>query len=426
MEASERKTKRKKKKHFGFIGFLIFAFVLIVVFNVTLSFKSRLTTTIVRRGSEEDLISAQGYIFRDQTIITAPGDGYLVCAADEDERVSLGETVMYIYKNEINLQANSEIKAIEEKIERLKEASYSGEIFSNDTAKLEQTISQNLRDVPRLAGRGDIEAVSEVSRAVDFLIEKRRIIAGEIEAPDSKAEIQKLEAEKAQLEQKYNIERTRVHAPVTGTFTARIDGLEEKLTLKALSEITPEYIKEIGKLFKEARVKEKTKQGEPIGKIVDNFGWSVAALVPQTEVEGLEAGDTINIRFPDLGVETISGTISRITPEVSGKVIMIVSTNRYVDKIYSASQVNVEFIKNYYDGYRIPAKSLRMTDGRMGVYVIRSGKARFITVDLLYNGKNWIVVSDKAEDSPDGKSALKLYDELIVSGNELYDGKVVR
>lgn len=426
MEENTRKVKKKNKKHFGFIGFLVFAFALIIFINVMLSFDNRLTTTIVRSGAEEDKISAKGYIFRKQTVINAPSDGYLFCAAGEDERVSLGETVMYIYKNEINVQANGELKAIEEKIERLKEASLTGDIFSNDTAKIEQTISQSLKAVPELGTKGKIGEVAEISHMVDSLIEKRRIISGEIQTPDSNAEIARLENEKTQIEQKYNIERTQVHAPVTGAFTARIDGLEDKLTPEALNEITSEYLKELDRLSAEARVSEKAQQGQPIGKIVDNYGWNIAALVPFDEAEGLEVGDTINMRFPDVGIETVAGTISRITPEKSGRVIMVVSTNKYVDMIYSSSRVNVEFIKNYYDGYRIPAKSLRMTDGRMGVYVIRSGKARFITVDLLYNGRDWIVVSDKSGDTVDGKSALKLYDELIVSGNELYDGKVVR
>ncbi|MBR5614730.1 MAG: HlyD family efflux transporter periplasmic adaptor subunit [Clostridia bacterium] len=427
MKNNEKSSIRKKKKRRGgFIGFLVFAFVVIVAANVVLSYGSRLTTTVVRKGAEEDSISAEGYVFREQTVINAPSSGYLYCVKDEDERVSLGETVMYLYKNEINLAANSELKEIEKKIEKLSASSLTGDVFSNDAAKIEQTISQSLRNVPKLGFKGDIDAVAKISDTVNSLVEKRRIISGEAQPADKNSEIKKLKAEKEQLEKEYNIERTLVHAPKTGAFTSRIDGLEDKLTLKALEEITPEYLKELDKLKVDAKTPEYANQGEPIGKIVNNFTWSIAARVPYDEAEGLQVGDKLNIRFSDISVETIEGTVSKITPEVSGKVILVVTSNKYIDMIYSSSRVNVEFIKSYYDGFRIPAKSLRMTDGTMGVYVIRNGKAKFLPVDLLYNGKSWVVVSDRSGSTADGNSPLKLYDELIISGKNLYDGKVVR
>ncbi len=426
MKTNRKSSKRKTKKRGGFLTFLVVAFVLIVSVNSVLSYGDRMTTTIVRSGAEEDLIEAEGYIFREQTVINAPASGYLYCVMAEDERVSLGETVMHIYKNEINISANNELKALEEKIEKLSEAALTGDVFSNDTAKIEQTISQSLRRIPKLGHTGNLDGVAEIESTVNSLIEKRRIITGEIQPVDNNAEIKRLQAEKESVEKKYNIERTLVHAPTTGAFTARIDGLEDKLTLKAIEEITPEYLKELDKLPAEAKTAEYANSGEPIGKIVNNFSWSIAARVPAGEVEGLQTGSKLKLRFPDISVEPVEGTVTKITPEVSGKVILVVNSNKYVDMIYSSSRVNVEFIKSSYDGYRIPAKSLRMDGTTMGVYVIRNDKAKFLPVDLIYSGKDWVVVSEKAEDTADGNSPLKLYDELIVSAKNLYDGKVVR
>ncbi len=426
MKNNRKSSKQKTKKRGGFIGFLVASFVLVISVNSVLSYGNRMTTTIVRSGAEDDLISAQGYVFREQTVINAPSSGYLYCVMAEDERVSLGETVMHIYKNEINISANNELKALEEKLEKLSGAALTGDVFSNDTAKIEQTISQSLRRIPALGHMGNLESVADIEESVNSLIEKRRIITGEIQPVDNNAEIKRLQAEKASVEKKYNIERTLVHAPKTGAFTARIDGLEDKLTLKALEEITPEYLKELDKLPAEAKTAEYANSGEPIGKIVNNFSWSIAARVPADEAEGLQIGRKLKLRFPDISIDTVEGTITNITPEASGKVILVVNSNKYVDMIYSASRVNVEFVKSSYDGYRIPAKSLRMDGTTMGVYVIRNDKARFLPVDLIYSGKTWVVVSEKADNTADGNSPLKLYDELIVSAKNLYDGKVVR
>lgn len=423
-KTTTKKNSRKKRKG-GFVGFLIFAFVLVVAGNVIFSYGDRLETTIVRSGSEEDMISATGYIFREQTVINAPSDGYLYCEANEDERVSLGEAVMYIYKNEINVSANNELKAIDEKISELSEGLRSSDVFSSDTAKIEQTIAQSLRKVPKLGAKGEMDSIAMILDSVNNLIEKRRIISGEIVATDRDKEIAELKAQKAQLEQKYSIERTVVHAPKTGAFTSRIDGLEDKLSLAALENISKAYFKELDKLYTEAKTSEKVVAGEPIGKVVNNFTWSIAAQVPKDLAEGLKVGSALDIRFSDIGVETVSGVVTKITPEESGKVIVVVKSNKYVDMIYSMSRAKVEFVKHSYEGFRIPAKSLRMLEGQMGVYVIRSNKARFIPVELMYNGKDWVVVEEQMETAETPK-VLKLYDELIIDGQDIYEGKVVR
>ncbi len=424
-ERSNKKNNKTKKRRGGFVGFLLFAFVLVVTGNIALSYGDRLDTTIVRSGEEEDTISATGYIFRQQTVINAPSSGYLYCEAAEDERVSLGEPVMYIYKNEINLSANNELKTVDQKISELSERLRSSEVFSSDTAKLEQTIAQSLRKVPRYGAKGRLDKVSEISDEVNSLIEKRRIISGEIEAPNRDSELAELKAQKAELEKKYNIERTVVHSPATGAFTSRIDGMEEKLSLSALEGVSRDYLRELDKHYADAKSIDKAEEGAPIGKIVNNFTWSIAAVVPKEGVEDLKVGSRLDIRFPDIGVDTIWGTVTKITPEESGRVVVVVTSNQYVDMIYSTSRTKVELIKHSYEGFRIPAKSLRMLDGQMGVYVIRSNKARFIPVEMMFGGREWVVVRQQTE-SYETPKVLKLYDELVIDGKDIYEGKVMR
>ena len=424
-ENENNKKPNKRKKRGGFLGFLLVAFVLIVIVNVTLSYGSRLETTIVRNGSEEDLISADGYIFRDQTVIYAPTDGYIYCEVAEDERVSSGQVVMYIYKNQINLSVSNELKKIESEIAELSEGLRTADVFSSDTAKIEQSISQLLRGVPKLGIRGNTQRAYEIKEEVNSLIEKRRIITGEAKAPNREQELAALKSKKEELEKEHNIERTLIHAPRTGAFTARIDGMEEKLALSALDGINNDYFKELGKINEAKSSSEKAVKDQPIAKIVNNFLWSVAVQIPVKEVEGLRVGDVLSIRLPDLDTDTVLGTVSKITPEDAGKVILVVSTNKYVDTVYSLSKVNVELVKNSFGGFRIPAKSLRVMEGKMGVYVVRNDKAHFVPVELLYNGKEWVVVKEKTE-SAENPIVLKLYDELIVSGHNIYDGKVVR
>ena len=82
------------------------------------------------------------------------------------------------------------------------------------------------------------------------------------------------------------------------------------------------------------------------------------------------------LRLPDVASDMVTGKITNITSEEAGKVILVITTNKYIDSVYSLSKTKVELIKNSFGGFRIPAKSLHMTDGVMGVYVVRNDKAK--------------------------------------------------
>ncbi len=421
----KEQKKNKAKKHGGFLVFLIAAFVLIIAINVSLSYGSRLETIIVRNGSEEDLLSADGYIFRKQTVVYAPVDGYVYCEAGENERVDSGQLVMNIYKNEINVSVNNELKKIEDEISELSESLRTSDVFSSDNAKIEQNISHQLRSVPKLGIKGSAKRVSEIKENVNKLIEKRRIISGEAQPVDREQKLKELKSKKEELEKQHNIEKTMVHSPLAGAFTSRIDGAEEMLDISALDSINNEYFRQLNKLSIKPESFEKVTSGQPIGKIVNNFSWSIAVQIPVKDAEGLNVGNELGIRLPDVASDMVTGKITNITSEEAGKVILVITTNKYIDSVYSLSKTKVELIKNSFGGFRIPAKSLRMTDGVMGVYVVRNDKAKFVPVELLYSGKEWVVVDEKME-SAENPSVLKLYDELVVSGADIYDGKVVR
>jgi hypothetical protein len=75
-----------------------------------------------------------------------------------------------------------------------------------------------------------------------------------------------------------------------------------------------------------------------------------------------------------------------------------------------------------YEGFRVPAEGLRVEDGVSGVYVLEGVRAVFKPVEILLNGEGYYLV--RASDSDRG--ALFTNDEVIVSGTDLADGKVVR
>ena len=68
----------------------------------------------------------------------------------------------------------------------------------------------------------------------------------------------------------------------------------------------------------------------------------------------------------------------------------------------------------------MPRKALRAPDSVPGVYVLTGMQIEFKPVEIIYTGEDYIIC--KKSDSDD---ALRLYDQVVVKGKNLYDGKIV-
>lgn len=422
-------AEKKKKTHFGkkrrgmsIPSILALAVLTYIIVNVAVSGGGRLRTTVVYKGEEEELFSAVGYVFRDQTVINASESGYVYCEVPENERVKAGETVISLYKTELDPRADSVLGALEEKIEKLSENRIKESVYGSDSERIEQSIAEEIRKLHSYVREGSINMTAEQHTRINELIEKKRIANGETERTESDDELESLKAQRDSIIKENNVEKTAVSAPAAGAFTARVDGMEELLSLEHLENIDRAYLKELDKAKAELKNGSYAEAGEPIGKIVNNFTWSVAAIADKSDIEFMNEGQELEIRFVDSGAETVKAVVSKITDMDSDSAVIVVSSNRYTDTVYSTSKAELEFIKHSYSGLKIPSESIRIVDDQKGVFVIRNDEARFVPVKIRYSNADWAIVAEETE----GTNRLKLYDELIIEGKNLYDGKDVR
>ena len=97
-------------------------------------------------------------------------------------------------------------------------------------------------------------------------------------------------------------------------------------------------------------------------------------------------------------------------------------------------QQSAEIIRRSVSGIRVPTEALRaekvavdkegnrtVTEGT-GVYCVVGMEARFKPVKVLYSGDGFVLVRADTETE---KIRLRDGDEIIITANDLYDGKVV-
>lgn len=421
MEKSEKIKKHKTGKTL-ILCFVAFFMVYIGV-NLVINSGGTMKTYIARYGEESESYTADGYIFRSQTVIEAPKSGYLECVSDETGRVPKGGTVAYIYENELKQETKNRLAEIEKEIKTLESENLSVSASESDAVRLNQDILSEVMTFGVSARDKDMDAVYSSRDKLDFVSREKAKMTGSGESDEEL--LKNLRAEKDNLEKNNDVTRSAVKSPVAGAFCATVDGLEEALSLDKTEEISQSYLNSIGKPSTE-ELKSKVAGGEKIGKVVDTFKWYFAAVIPQDWAESLKEGDLVRLKFLDSSDTIIKGNISRITDKKDDKAVIVIESSQYVDNLYSMSKAKVEIIKKTYEGARIPAESVRVLNNEKGVYVVSNNKAKFKIAKVYYIDEDWAIVQCVKTNNAEDKPYLRIYDEVIVSGSNIYEGKVVR
>ena len=92
-------------------------------------------------------------------------------------------------------------------------------------------------------------------------------------------------------------------------------------------------------------------------------------------------------------------------------------------EILSFGQETAQIDIKTFEGIRIDKEALHIVDGSRGVYVKYGNLQRFLKITILYEDENYILIPDDGAVGTDNE--VRLYDEIIVQGTNLQDGKLL-
>ena len=412
-----KKTNKDGRK-FKIGGFLVktaLAFVLVVIaVNVLrVIFDDRPETTVAVSGSVEDSIDAEGYIFKSMQIVDPQMSGFLESVAGEGEKVAMGETVAFIYQSEGDYAQKKALQDVEKQIAELENESVKKETYASDTARIEQSILQEIRDFNDKADRSPV-ALAALKENINKLITKKAAADGEI--ADAQANrLNELYAKRTELSSSGISQGTPITAPTAGLYSARVMPIENELSADKVDSLVTSDFDKLDELYENGGAEA---LDENVFKIVNDFKWYFVTVVNENVVQDIKVGKSVGLRFFDVTDSTIDGEIAYISGADNGRCVVAVSSEGYVDSIYSTPRASVEIVFNTYSGIKIPTESIRVVDGVRGVYVIRNGYTKFVEVDLLYNDKEQSIV--KADEQ------LSMYDTVVTKYANIRDGMSVR
>lgn len=385
------------------------------------------TVKTVPTGFTEQTSSviAEGIIIRDERVITSQYSGDVRYLMPDGVRISADMSVAEVYSNKSDIELEKSIAELEEKLEILKKSNDVGVVSVTDIEKLDAEMGRLYSELMLAVSKGELARAGEIEKELLISLNKKKIYDGTVK--NYKAEISALETEINKLYASFGGEKDTLSISEGGYFYHECDGYESTLTLDALSALDINTLKN-----KIIEIKEKPViENDEVGKMVYDYKWRLASLCDESVAATLVEGDSYEITlFGERNVD-VSMTLEKLGESDGESRLVIFSCNVMPDGFdfgrYQSFQIMISSIK----GYRVPTAALQRVvdkvsgEEKVGVYVLNASVVYFRRVEILAECDGYYIVAECDKSRENYKEYLDLNDLMIVSGEGLYDGKII-
>lgn len=367
----------------------------------------------------DDSTSLDGCVIRSERVIEG-ASALSEILPQEGERVAAGAPVAIVYQSESALAARREAKSLELELSQLQYAMRRSDTVT-DASVLDDRLVDNLSQLRCGSSTGSLDELEDWGMEIRSLVVKR---TGESTTDASslaalQAAAGELESQLASLRSSVSQGIRRITVNEGGVFSGMADGYETLLTPESLETLTAAQLSEL-------RSREPESPRGSIGKLVTSSKWYFAAPVGEADGERLDEGKVYTLDFSGDFNQSVSMTLERLGPQEGGRRLAVFSSDRYLGKITLARFVSAKLVFQRYTGVRIPDKALRVLDNddgttTLGVYALVGRRAEFKSVEIIREGEGFYLVRGTATN----RKVLRPGDTLVLSNQELYNGKVV-
>ena len=407
----DRQDRPAAKRLFQAVGLLALALVsvYIIVQFFVIFHKSYKTETAIKYTMAES-INLDGVVAFDSVDVAGGGNlGYLVA---DGERVTNGTVVAECYTNDEQGVQRERLDRLERTITLLTKSQNS---TGSDLSVLTNQTKQALYN---LLDKLDAAQYSGISDAEDnFLLAQNRLQVSTGQTAGFSESIAALQTEYDSLKSQLDTLQT-VTATTNGYFSSTAASPDIKADRQALDDADP------------AALQEMLAAGFPAadtnraGQITTGFSWKFYAVCDLDTAARFDGITSVKISVPGKQNTPLSATVEEVQQDKDRGIAKVVLQCQTINaEILSFGQETAQIDLKTYEGIRIDKEALHIVDGQRGVYVKYGNLQRFLKITTLYENDSYILIPDNGKIGTDNE--VRLYDEIIVQGTNLQDGKLL-
>lgn len=406
-----------------FLRNTVLILLLIMFVSIVVNFRNSHSPTETALMEEAtDSCSIKGVFIRSEEVINYSGEGVLSYSVADGGKVGKDTVIARAYPDETQIETDSEIERLSEKLSILKKIQNPGTLESAQPASIAESIEENYRS---LVYARDLKNYSSMEENISELLVEMctyQLITDEVVSFEP--QIAEIEAQLKELEDNSIVPSEIILSERPAYFVSFCDGYENLLSPEKLSTLTADDIENVRD--------EKSKDKTIAGKLIDGYSWYLAGVVDNSSKK-YAIGDAVKLRF-DSSAETFDAVITDIhdSGDVSRSVI-IAECSQFNYDLVQKRYAKTELIKGegVYRGLRVPRNSIRFADVQetvydentgesigvntvnyKGVYIQKGEQVTFRKIDVIYEGEDYVLSAVHEND----ETYLALYDDIIIEG----------
>ena len=394
---SNRQDRPLAKKLLHALGLLALAlFLLYVAVQFVLIFHRSYKTETAIRYTLAVSLNLTGVVAFDA--VDVPGSGNLGYLVQDGERVTNGTVVAECYTDDAQGLQRERLDRLERSITLLTKSQNSA------GSELSVLTNQTKQALYNLLDKLDTAQYTGISDAQDsFLLAQNRLQISTGQTADFSQSIAALQT---------------VTATTNGYFSRTEASPAIRTDCRALADADPATLQ---KMLADGFPAADTNRA---GQIATGFSWKFYAVCDLDTAARFDGLSTVKISVPGKQNTPLSATVEEVTEDKDNGIAKIVLQCQTISaEVLGLGCETVQVDLKTYEGIRIDKAALHIVNGQRGVYVKYGNLQRFLKITTLYENDSYILVPE------DGKlgsaNEVRLYDEIIVQGTNLEDGKLL-
>ena len=413
--------------------------IIYVVYVVGRAGFTQVRTETAEQMTVYNSISSKGYIVRDETLIKYNGGGVITYAVSDGEKVSKGETVATAFASSEAANVNNEINRLNERLKSLEMLKQSDDTIAETPDALDRHIESDLYKVNIALSDVNIAGAQGGIDNVLYNINQRQLVTGKLTGLDEKINEIKTEINKLKQSSAESQKGNPVSSSATGYFVSSTDGYENFFTTDKLDDIMPQDLED-------DKIEAKKTDSNVIGKTINGVYWYIACRVSADDAFKIKNAYSLSIDIPMVSNDKIPVELYSINQKSKTEEGAVILRGSYMnEEMANFRSEDVSIIIDTYNGIYVPKNAVhdgiveRTTEDSngkektekatvSGVYVRIGTELEFKQIVPLYSGEDFIISKLNPTDEElysDDVGALQLYDEIVVEGANLYDGKII-
>lgn len=422
-------------KRIGLIALAVFivAYFSVMLYRGNINTGSMIDTEIASKYSYNENITASGFIARNETLLTYDGSKVLYYTVSDGDIVGVGAEVALVFANETDALNYKKVNEINKEIEVLQSLNTSHGNANTDFSAVDKQIELNLTNIISAVNSNSASSIASSGDSLIYSINQRQIVTGEVKNFNEK--IASLNAEAEKYRQAGSDYIDVITTDTSGYFVASADGYENVLDYETVPTLT---VDEFSKERKPAAVSDNT-----IGKIVSGLNWYVVCELSADDALTLSHSNVdITLSFPNTTCSDIPATLIALNQaSKSTEGVAVFKCNYMNTPLSHLRNETIQITVNSFTGIRVSKEALHddyvdvqnssNPNGEQkkvqGVYTVRGSELVFKEISILYAGKDFVIADDSPEEGVliSGET-IELNDEIVVRGEDLYNGKIIK